>query len=241
MDRGGETVAFFYRSFGLVLMVVLLGAVARAQDDDSATPTPRRSSATGKTVSKRQKIDLAQAQIATAQQTLDDAKKNGAMSQAEIDAMQQRVDQAREALDSVDTNLRMLRRSVQDVEKTLLFSQPVDSDIAKAQTALSKAKNDLDREADRVIHSPECQKRIKRVQDVVDADQLAAFIRKDALENDVKYQKALMEYQYARKDFGRLKKELLSENPEWSVAADALRDAEEKARKARQLWAGLSR
>ena len=241
--------AFSHRILGLALAIALLGTAARAQeDDDSATgntttaanaDTTHPLSATTGVGSRRQKIELAHSQVETAQQTLDEAKKKGSMSEAEIDAVQQRIDRAREALDSVDTKLQTVRKNLQDMEKKLLLSQPPDSDVAKAQAAYDKAREDLDREAARVTQSPECQKRIKRVENVVDAGKLRAFIRRDALENDVRYQNALLDYQYARKEFNRLKTAAFSADTEWSLAAAAVREAEEKARKLRHLWAGL--
>jgi hypothetical protein len=244
-------VAFLYRAFGLAVGIALLGAPVWAQDkEDSASNDDAVASAadtagathgdstTGAGM-RRQKIELAKSQVESAQQMLDDAKKKGSLTEAEVDAMQKRIDQARDALESVDTKLQTVRKGLKDVEDNLLTSQPKDSDVGKAQAAFLKAKEDLDREADRVIHSPECQKRLKRVENVVDASKLRAFIRRDALENDARYHKALLEYQYTRKEFNRLKAELFSGNAEWGLASDTVREAEEKARKLRQLWAGI--
>jgi chromosome segregation ATPase len=243
-------VAFLYRTLGLALGLALFSTAALALDRDDVSAddagmfsadgvnTTRSTSATNGVAARKQRIELAKAQVENAQQMLDEAKQKGSMTDAEIDAVQNRIDQARDALDSVDTKLQTVRKGLKEVEKKVLDEQPTDSDVAKAQAAFLKAKTDLDREADRVIHSPECQKRIKRVESVVDAGKLRASIRRDALENDGRYHKALLEYQYAKKEYSRLKTEVLSASTEWNSAVDAMRDAEEKARKLRQLWAG---
>jgi hypothetical protein len=229
--RGGAM--SFSKFFGTVLVAFFATAAVWANDELSESKETSMSSKEASVPKTKSEFYLSQ--IAMAQEKLDEAKKKGVMKQEEIDTWQQRLDQAREAVEASEIKSQSLRKELHEIEENVLFAQSSDSEVVRSQAAVDQAKEKLERIIQRVVSSPAYLKRIKRVEAVENAGHLRSEVRKAMLESNPEYQKALSEYGAAKKDLQKKRMEVLGQSQAWQTASNAIREAEVKEKKVREL------
>ena len=93
----------------------------------------------------QQQVNVIRAQVADAQRALANAQGKASMSKAELDGVRSQLEAARAVIAAADTEQVALRRDLQGIEEDLLDDVEPDSEIALAQAAFEKAKEDYNR------------------------------------------------------------------------------------------------
>lgn len=192
-----------------------------------------RSSAAAAAARKKQMIQTIQNQVAIARQVLAAAESQAAMSEKELSAARERITAARSEIEAAGSEERNAREELREIESSILGDQGPESPLGKAQAAIDEAQQAIDRELHRVVSLPEHALKLTAADRAADARLLSAS-DKETLRNDGQYQSALNGLEGAKRDFARIREDLLKRNPEWVAASKAVAEAHRKETRLKQ-------
>jgi chromosome segregation ATPase len=174
---------------------------------------------------RNRSINSIRSQVAQFEAIAKQAEGVVAANKAKVDSANSRLSGDREAISTAHSEGKQATKDMASAEHDLLDAAGSESEIGMSKEKYEATRADMQREQNRVLHSPEYLAEAAKTEGTADRAAALPKIREKYLSTDADYQHALTMYEVARKQFNGKRMDALTHDEHWLAAAEDAKKA----------------